>query len=202
MRTNIDAQSLNVFLTRELTVITTTGDEHFPGQNPDPQQEFGEVAMNESEKNVQTAEHEVTETPTPAPDVDRQRKLDRQEARRWWIKLFLQPALLLVCGAILIVGLGVAQRYGFVSAGGGGQQSAAPSAGADVQYICPDDVHSTSNGTGALSGVRDGACAGHFGWRQRRLSLDSHRPGGSSCSKHPYRGRAVDADEAYDPSHR
>ncbi len=38
-----------------------------------------------------------------------------QESRRWWIKLFVQPLLLLAAGAALIVGLGVAQRLGWIS---------------------------------------------------------------------------------------
>ena len=98
--------------------------------------------MNQTDKNTgQAPEHgKPLENPTPDSDAAvaaRQRKLDRRDARRWWIKLFIQPALLLLCGAILIVGLGAAQRYGFISASGGGQHSSAPAADADVQYICP-----------------------------------------------------------------
>lgn len=98
--------------------------------------------MNQTDKNTgRAAEHGkalVESTPENAAAVAaRQRKLDRQEARRWWIKLFIQPALLLLCGAILVVGLGVAQRYGFISASGGGQDRSAPTANADVQYVCP-----------------------------------------------------------------
>ena len=64
-------------------------------------------------------------------------KQQRKEARRWWIKLFVQPALLLACGAVLIVGLGVAQRSGFISAGGGGGHSQSSAEHADTRYICP-----------------------------------------------------------------
>lgn len=79
-------------------------------------------------------------TPPIAPKSDANasvnRKQERKEAHRWWIKLFVQPALLLGCGALLIVGLGIAQRFGFISAGGGGhsQQTAGT---ADTRYICP-----------------------------------------------------------------
>ncbi len=63
---------------------------------------------------------------------------DRQESRRWWIKLFVQPLLLLAAGAALIVGLGVAQRLGWISAGGGsGGDQAASSSGDTRTYICP-----------------------------------------------------------------
>lgn len=68
----------------------------------------------------------------PATPIQR-----RKDARRWWIKLFMQPALLLACGAILIVGLGIAQRSGFISSGGGSPRHG-PAAGAiGMRYICP-----------------------------------------------------------------
>lgn len=63
---------------------------------------------------------------------------DRQESRRWWIKLVVQPLLLLAAGAALIVGLGVAQKMGWISAGaGGGGDQAASSSGDTRTYICP-----------------------------------------------------------------
>jgi len=62
--------------------------------------------------------------------------IDRQESRRWWVKLVVQPLLLLAAGAALIVGLGVAQKAGWISAGGGGGGEQA--AVADTRtYICP-----------------------------------------------------------------
>lgn len=65
----------------------------------------------------------------------RQAREDRKEARRWWIKLLVQPVLLLAAGALLFTGLGIAQRHGFVS--GGGSQSHASVAAAAQRYICP-----------------------------------------------------------------
>lgn len=58
-----------------------------------------------------------------------------------WIKLFLKPALLLVAGVLLIVALGVAQRTGWISAGGDGESSNSQSR-PDTEkegglYICP-----------------------------------------------------------------
>ena len=98
--------------------------------------------MNEAEKKeAQATEHTAgLENKTPQSHVAhsaQQQKLDRLEARRWWIKLFIQPALMLTCGVILVVGLGAAQQYGFISASGGSSLSSAPATGADVQYICP-----------------------------------------------------------------
>ncbi|QDT29643.1 Cation efflux system protein CusB precursor [Gimesia panareensis] len=60
----------------------------------------------------------------------------KQERRRWWIRLLVQPALFLLAGAILIAGLGVAQRMGLISAGGGGH-SHGSALGKAVKYICP-----------------------------------------------------------------
>ncbi|MCH7688108.1 MAG: efflux RND transporter periplasmic adaptor subunit [Planctomycetes bacterium] len=98
--------------------------------------------MNESEKGeARTTEESVAADLTnPQPDAAvaaRQRKQDRQEARRWWIKLFVQPALLLAFGAIVIIGLGIAQRLGFISAGASGGQSHVSTGGGAVRHICP-----------------------------------------------------------------
>ncbi|KAA0142419.1 efflux RND transporter periplasmic adaptor subunit [Gimesia chilikensis] len=60
----------------------------------------------------------------------------KQERRRWWIRLLVQPALFLLAGAILIAGLGVAQRMGFITAGGGGH-SHGSTLSQLVKYICP-----------------------------------------------------------------
>ncbi|WP_339736080.1 efflux RND transporter periplasmic adaptor subunit [uncultured Gimesia sp.] len=95
--------------------------------------------MNNSEKGKVRADEQSVSTdkavrPSENPVTALQRK---QEARRWWIKLFVQPALLIVCGAILIIGLGVAQRLGFISAGGGGGHDHGSVIGKAMQYICP-----------------------------------------------------------------
>ncbi|MAT50860.1 MAG: hypothetical protein CMK32_06730 [Porticoccaceae bacterium] len=60
----------------------------------------------------------------------------RTESRRWWLKLMIQPTLLIVSGAIVIAGLGLAQKYEWISAGT--LSASAPSAaGEEVSYICP-----------------------------------------------------------------
>ncbi len=75
--------------------------------------------------------------------ADRGTMADQQQAqldgRRWWANLFVQPLLLLACAAAAIAGLGVAQRLGWVSAGGsgGGDGGHAAPAAAAVDYICP-----------------------------------------------------------------
>lgn len=60
----------------------------------------------------------------------------RNASRRWWIGLLIQPALLLAGGTLFIVGLGVAQRFGLVSAGSHPVAHASPGDEA-TQYICP-----------------------------------------------------------------
>jgi len=65
------------------------------------------------------------------------KKTESQESHRWWIKLLVQPLLLLATGAILIFSLGVAQKMGWVSAGGGGG-GGDQAASADTRtHICP-----------------------------------------------------------------
>lgn len=76
--------------------------------------------------------------PTDAPAMPAQQGVARREARRWWLKLVVQPLLFLVCGAVLFAGLGVAQRQGWISAGDGvGAHVHAPASNGDVTYICP-----------------------------------------------------------------
>ena len=102
-----------------------------------------EVVMNDSKKDAALATEEAVAAgsanpqPSDAAINARQQHDERQNARRWWIKLLVQPALLLACGAVLIVGLGIAQRLGFISAGGNGSQSHASSGGEASRYICP-----------------------------------------------------------------
>jgi len=104
----------------------------------------GEVIMSDSlpDKLAKNDSRPAAEPTPPAipdnpanPSVNRNQQ--RKEARRWWIKLFVQPALLLACGAMLIVGLGVAQRAGLISSGGGGAQSHQAVSGSNTRYICP-----------------------------------------------------------------
>jgi Cu(I)/Ag(I) efflux system membrane fusion protein len=87
-----------------------------------------------------------THTSQPAEDTNRQagatsataRKRSRKETLRWWLKLIIQPALLLLAAALLLGGLGVAQKLGWISAGSGnGRQQASAGGGGDTRYICP-----------------------------------------------------------------
>lgn len=80
---------------------------------------------------------ETTQPVAPKSDTNARenRNQERKEARRWWIKLFVQPALLVGCGALLIVALGIAQRFGFISAGSSGHSQQATGT-ADTRYIC------------------------------------------------------------------
>ncbi len=69
-------------------------------------------------------------------NAQNEKKKERAAARRWWIKTLLQPLLLLAIGALLIFGLGLAQRFDWISAGGGEATQQAASGG-DTRYICP-----------------------------------------------------------------
>lgn len=65
------------------------------------------------------------------------RNTQRREARRWWIKLFVQPALLMASGAMLIAALGVTQKMGLISAGAASTDHSAQDGGTATRYICP-----------------------------------------------------------------
>ncbi len=56
---------------------------------------------------------------------------------RWWLQITVRPLLFLVSGAMLIAGLGVAQRQGWISAGGSGDHQHASAGEQNVRYICP-----------------------------------------------------------------
>ena len=88
----------------------------------------------------------MTTEQTPEPDTAPEDKKTRQPEQcsqeprmrhRWWIKLVLQPMLFLTAGILLIVALGVAQKLGWISAGGGGDPQHASTGGENVRYICP-----------------------------------------------------------------
>ncbi len=76
------------------------------------------------------------DSPAPAPVDPAPTKQRRIEARRWWIKLCIQPAMMLAVCVLAIVLLGAAQRMGWISAGGREVRQAAASDG-NVRYICP-----------------------------------------------------------------
>jgi RND family efflux transporter MFP subunit len=63
--------------------------------------------------------------------------IDRRESRNWWIKLAVQPVLLLAAGAVLIIGLGVVQKLGWISAGDSSTTPVVQTESASTRYICP-----------------------------------------------------------------
>ena len=68
----------------------------------------------------------------------RQQRQDHSETRRWWLRLLIQPLLLLTCGALLLTGLALSQRMGWISAGSGDNHSPVSHTGSEpVRYICP-----------------------------------------------------------------
>ncbi|MAR12669.1 MAG: metal transporter [Blastopirellula sp.] len=98
--------------------------------------------MSEPDKIPAAAEETVAKASTSPPPENattshQEQLVARREARRWCIKLFVQPLLILTCGAILILALGVAQQLGFISASGGRGQSHSASDGEVVRHICP-----------------------------------------------------------------
>ncbi len=78
---------------------------------------------------------EPAHAPGP-PSTDR--NPERGATRWWWFKTIIQPALFLLAGVILLAGLGIAQKLGWISAGGGSETTQMVAAdGSLVRYICP-----------------------------------------------------------------
>ena len=83
------------------------------------------------------AESDAAEPENSQPDPSAVAR-GRVESRRWWIKLIAQPLLLLAAGAALIVSLGVLQKFGWFTVGGGAGGDPAASSSSDTRmYICP-----------------------------------------------------------------
>jgi Cu(I)/Ag(I) efflux system membrane fusion protein len=87
--------------------------------------------MNNTPKTDSAAEAEVASSETPSFTAK------PEDSRSWWIKLFVQPLLFLAAGALLLAGLGVAQKLGWISAGGGSSAQVASAGGDSTRYICP-----------------------------------------------------------------
>lgn len=90
-----------------------------------------------SNSNDPTVKDETTSnSPTPLQQTPTSGSVERGDSRRWWVQLIAGPLLFLAVGATLIAALGLAQRWGWVSAGSGGEIVA--SSGGDTRtYICP-----------------------------------------------------------------
>lgn len=88
-------------------------------------------------ENASLRDNAAAVIPDLTPSTSFQSETGHAKGRRWWIRLFLQPVLFLACGAILLTGLGVAQRSGFISAGGGGGHTHESSGNISTRYICP-----------------------------------------------------------------
>ena len=75
--------------------------------------------------------------PVPLATECEQRVRQQRENWRWLLKLAIQPLLFLSAGALLIAGLGTAQRLGWMSAGGTAGHKQVANSDKNAQYICP-----------------------------------------------------------------
>jgi len=80
----------------------------------------------EAASNVPESGHEVAQSKQPPIGNS-----------RWWLQLIARPLLFLLCGAMLIAGLGVAQRQGWISAGGTASHQHGSGGDENIRYICP-----------------------------------------------------------------
>jgi membrane fusion protein, copper/silver efflux system len=78
----------------------------------------------------------------PAPPVDgrasrEQLQAARADTRRWWFRLWFQPLLFLICGLLLLVAIGMAQRFGLLASNSESGHGHSSVAAGDSKYICP-----------------------------------------------------------------
>ena len=64
-------------------------------------------------------------------------RAERREMRRWWIKIVLQPLVFLLLVVALLIGLGVAQRMGFLATEEVSHRAVESAGTEGVTYICP-----------------------------------------------------------------
>ncbi len=80
------------------------------------------------------------ESPNPAPAAEGAHcsgtPLSPGTSWHWWVRLVVQPLLFCTFIVLFVIGLGLVQRLGWMSADGGGTEGAGQDAG-ETQYICP-----------------------------------------------------------------
>ncbi len=95
-----------------------------------PQENLAETANPAAVQQVEAQQVEAQQATAPQAAI---------EFRPWWVSLVAGPLSILAAGTLVIVGLGVAQRAGWISAGGGDGGPAVHTVAADsnTRYICP-----------------------------------------------------------------
>ncbi len=100
-------------------------------------EEPGDLQQEAVERKEQSDEVQSESSGNRDEPVSQNSNFKQVKAKPLYVSLVIQPALFLLCGALLIVGLGVAQRAGLISSGGGGGSSHASGGGEETRYICP-----------------------------------------------------------------
>jgi membrane fusion protein, copper/silver efflux system len=87
----------------------------------------------------ESPQENVAETAKPSATKATEIPRASSKIRPWWVSLVVQPLSILAAGALIIVGLGVAQRTGWISTGDGGGGTAVQQVASDsnTRYICP-----------------------------------------------------------------
>lgn len=73
----------------------------------------------------------------PTPVQSRSRAVQLENKHRWWLRMCLQPVLILLSITLGIAGLGWAQRMGWISVADLGGSSGSSLLSEAVEYICP-----------------------------------------------------------------
>ena len=123
---------------------------------------------------------------------------------RSWLLPLLQPLAFLVAGALLIVGLGLAQRIGWISAGSGQVEgmTAESNNEANARYVCPMMCTPPQTEPGRCPVCAMELVVGDLRRRQHGRAFDPNRRRCPPRRKYPHRGRESSAAGAHDPGDR
>ena len=126
------------------------------------------------------------------------------ESRSSWIKLFIQPLLLLAAGAAFLFGIGTAQKLGWISAGGGGDATThtASAGDANTRYICPMMCTPPQAEPGRCPVCRHGTGSRDFRGRAVGLTFCPDRSSLASRREYSHGHREVHGARSHDPSRR
>ncbi|MBL4883567.1 MAG: efflux RND transporter periplasmic adaptor subunit [Planctomycetaceae bacterium] len=100
----------------------------------DPKYEM--VSKNDANSAENSSDSQVTGIEKTEIPIEKKDGLSSHSNRPMWFSFLVQPLMFLVCGILIIVVLGVAQKYGFITSGGGSPASSV-SADPGTKYICP-----------------------------------------------------------------
>ncbi len=105
--------------------------------------------------------------PTSAVSDAQGGRRDRIESLRWWIKLVVQPLIFLAACIMLVVMLGITQKFGWISSTAGTTAALHGGGNEDnVRYICPMMCTPPQKEPGRCPVCRHGTGPHQFGFQR------------------------------------